>query len=64
MTIAILFLAVLPNLPGFLANTFGVGGVPGFFLTVFQYSWFVGFGVAFVLYALCKPSKTISTVNG
>jgi NCS1 family nucleobase:cation symporter-1 len=63
-TLAILFLAVLPNLPGFLANTFGIGGVPGFFMTVFQYSWFVGFGVAFVLYALCKPSKTISTVNG
>lgn len=45
-------LAVLPNLPGFLA-TVGVldkASVPGFFLGLYNYAWFAGFALAFVAY--------------
>ncbi len=62
-TIAILLLAIAPNLPGFLA-TVGAAEVATFWKTLFTYAWFVGFGVAFILYSLWKPTRTSSTANG
>jgi len=53
-TVAILVLAVLPNVPGFLASAGFVpaGAIPGVFHAVYTYAWFVGFGIAFVAYAV------------
>jgi len=43
---------VLPNLPGFLAQVSLVpsAGVPPFFLELYHYAWFAGFGIAFGVY--------------
>ncbi|MCB9737355.1 MAG: cytosine permease [Deltaproteobacteria bacterium] len=48
----ILLVAVLPNVPGFLASADVVAkdDVPGFFLDMYTYAWFSGFGIAFALY--------------
>lgn len=53
-TIAILVLAVLPNVPGFLAAAGFVApeAVPAVFTTLYAYAWFVGFGIALVAYTL------------
>ena len=47
-----LFGAVLPNVPGFLVKVGAVqeSAVPQAFNTIYTYAWFVGFGVAMVLY--------------
>jgi NCS1 family nucleobase:cation symporter-1 len=47
-----LLIAILPNLPGFLVTVklLDVGSVPAFFVTLYNYAWFVGFGIAFCLY--------------
>jgi NCS1 family nucleobase:cation symporter-1 len=47
-----LFAAILPNLPGFLVTVklIDAGSVPTFFVTLYSYAWFVGFGIAFTLY--------------
>ncbi|MEY2503036.1 MAG: nucleobase:cation symporter, family [Verrucomicrobiota bacterium] len=44
--------AILPNLPGFLVTVklIDAGSVPGFFVTLYSYAWFVGFAIAFALY--------------
>ena len=57
---------VLPSLPGFLVkvNAIPAASVPAhveghwdfaWFVSLFDYAWFVGFGVAFVLYLLLRP---------
>lgn len=53
-TIAILVLAVLPNVPGFLAAAGFVpaGSVPAVFHSLYTYAWFVGFAIAFLAYSL------------
>jgi nucleobase:cation symporter-1, NCS1 family len=51
-----LAISILPNIPGFLA-TIGVipkEKLPPIFLTLYSYAWFVGFLIAFVLYALLR----------
>jgi NCS1 family nucleobase:cation symporter-1 len=54
--LAALGLAILPNLPGFLVQvkvlppTF----VPHFFISSYDYAWFIGFAVAFTLYLLFR----------
>jgi nucleobase:cation symporter-1, NCS1 family len=51
------FLAgALPSLPGFLANIKVIDGaqVPAFLLGLYSYAWFVGFGVAFVVYLVLR----------
>jgi NCS1 family nucleobase:cation symporter-1 len=59
LSLAILAVAVAPNVPGFLA----VGGfvaeesVPAIFRSLYTYAWFVGFGIAFVLYALLRRER-------
>jgi NCS1 family nucleobase:cation symporter-1 len=47
-----LLIAILPNLPGFLVTVklVDAGNVPAFFVTLYSYAWFVGFGIAFCLY--------------
>ncbi len=50
VAIAVLGLAILPNLPGFLARI-RVLSPPKIFLDIYPYSWFVGFGIAFLLYS-------------
>ena len=47
-----LIVAVLPNLPGFLVTVKLVdpAGVPPFFVRLYDYAWFVGFAIAFVVY--------------
>lgn len=44
--------AILPNLPGFLVTVkvIDAGSVPEFFVTLYNYAWFVGFAIAFILY--------------
>jgi NCS1 family nucleobase:cation symporter-1 len=51
-----LFLAVLPNLPGFLVTVklINAGAVPAFFVSLYNYAWFVGFGIAFGVYILLR----------
>ncbi len=45
-----LVLGVLPNLPGFLQAAGFVASVPPIFATIYTYAWFVGLGVAGVVY--------------
>jgi len=47
-------LAVLPNLPGFLSQIGMIGHVPAIFKTLYEQAWFVGLGIAFVLYLLFR----------
>jgi NCS1 family nucleobase:cation symporter-1 len=44
------FVAVLPNVPGFLHQAGAVASVPPVFDTIYTYAWFVGFLLAGVLY--------------
>ncbi|MDI1320752.1 MAG: NCS1 family nucleobase:cation symporter-1 [bacterium] len=47
-----LLVAVLPALPGFLAQVHAIDGtgLPPFLLGLYNYAWFVGFGIAFAAY--------------
>ena len=59
--ITALVLAVLPNLPGFLIEIKATPAtdIPGIFIGIYHYAWFVGFGVAFLSYlALRKIAPT------
>jgi NCS1 family nucleobase:cation symporter-1 len=51
-TVAILAVAVAPNVPGFLAAAGWVApsAVPAVFHSLYTYAWFVGFAIAFVAY--------------
>jgi NCS1 family nucleobase:cation symporter-1 len=52
VAIAALVAGALPSLPGFLANIKAIDGsrVAPFLLNLYNYAWFVGFAIAFVLY--------------
>jgi NCS1 family nucleobase:cation symporter-1 len=57
-----LVIAVLPNIPGFLATVklLNKNAVPHFFVALYDYAWFVGFAIAFVVYLFLRrifPSK-------
>lgn len=54
--LAALLLAILPHLPGFLVEMDWVpaADVPGFFRTLYSFSWFSGFGIAFALHLIFK----------
>ena len=47
---------VLPSLPGFLVqvNALSAARVPHFLLGIYDYAWFAGFGIAFVLYLILR----------
>jgi NCS1 family nucleobase:cation symporter-1 len=47
--ITALLLGVAPNVPGFL-GTIGAASVGPFFMHIYSYAWFVGFGIAFAAY--------------
>ncbi len=49
-------LAVLPNLPGFLVQVkiVDAAAIPDFLESLYQQAWFIGFGLAFVLYLLFR----------
>jgi NCS1 family nucleobase:cation symporter-1 len=51
-----LLAGALPSLLGFLATTKIVDGsnIPTLLLSLYNYAWFVGFGVAFVLYLVLR----------
>jgi NCS1 family nucleobase:cation symporter-1 len=53
-------LSVLPNVPGFLVAIKAwpaSWGTPTFFVHLYDYAWFVGFGLAFVIYLLLTPRR-------
>src|SRR5947208_8047918 len=54
--IVALIIAILPNLPGFLVTVKVVGptSVPPFFVRLYDYAWFVGFAIAFVVYLVLR----------
>lgn len=49
-----LFLAILPNLPGFLAQTKVLSEVHPWLSAIYQQAWFVGFFLAFLLYLIFR----------
>ncbi len=57
--VVILIVSVLPNLPGFLAAAGLVdrAAVPPLFHELYNYAWFVGFGLGFGLYAAFGPRR-------
>jgi len=55
MAMIALLVAIAPNLPGFInaaTNTAGTDNAifPGYFDSLYSYAWFVGLGIAAVLY--------------
>ena len=56
VAIVALLAGALPSLPGFLATIKVIDGthVPPFLLGLYSYAWFVGFGIAFVLYLILR----------
>ena len=54
--LAALVLSALPNLPGFLVNVklLDAARVPPFCVALYNYAWFVGFGLAFVFYLMLR----------
>ncbi|MBV8814773.1 MAG: NCS1 family nucleobase:cation symporter-1 [Verrucomicrobia bacterium] len=52
VAVAAFLLAVLPSLPGFLVTIKAIpaGSIPGFLAEMYNYAWFVGFALAFVIY--------------
>ena len=56
VSLVVLALSVLPNLPGFLAaiGVLDKEKLAPIFLTLYSYAWFIGFATAFVLYLLGK----------
>ena len=64
--IGALIVAVLPNLPGFLVTVklLPPGKVPAFLVTSYNYAWFIGFAVAFLIYLVLRRLSSASTVVG
>jgi nucleobase:cation symporter-1, NCS1 family len=59
VAIVSLIIAILPNLPGFLVTVKLVDptSVPAFFVRLYDYAWFVGFAIAFVVYLALRTLK-------
>lgn len=51
-----LILGVLPSMPGFLVaiKWLSAASVPKFFLSLYDYAWFAGFGIAFTTYLILR----------
>jgi len=58
--IVALVLGVLPNIPGFL-GAIGVWQPPDFFTAIYAYTWFIGFGLAAVVYIAAMASRGSSS---
>jgi len=56
VAIVALLAGALPSLPGFLVTVKLIGGtgLPPFLLGLYDYAWFVGFGVAFIAYLILR----------
>ena len=56
VAILALIVAILPNLPGFLVNVklLDAASVPTFFVRFYDYAWFAGFAIAFVVYIVLR----------
>jgi nucleobase:cation symporter-1, NCS1 family len=56
VAIVALLAGALPSLPGFLATVKLIDGshIPAFLLGLYHYAWFVGFGIAFVVYLVLR----------
>ncbi len=56
VAITALLAGALPSLPGFLVTVKAIdgAGLPAFLLGLYNYAWFVGFGVAFILYLILR----------
>ena len=54
-----LVLGIAPNVPGFLGTikVIDPSSVGPFLMQLYNYAWFVGFGVAFVVYALLMKKR-------
>jgi len=52
--ITALVVGILPNLPGFLSKAGIIGDVPQFFISIYDYAWFVGLFIAAVLYLILQ----------
>lgn len=59
--IVALVLGVLPNIPGFLGTIKAIEGVSAFWMNLYSYAWFTGFGLAFVAYLLFRKLMPPST---
>jgi nucleobase:cation symporter-1, NCS1 family len=58
VAIVALVAGALPSLPGFLATIHVIpsSGLPALLLSLYNYAWFVGFGVAFTLYLVLRKA--------
>ena len=56
-------MGVLPNLPGFAAQAGIVESVPEIFNQLYTYSWFVGFGIAGIVYFIMADKKVRESVG-
>jgi nucleobase:cation symporter-1, NCS1 family len=56
VAIVAFLLAVLPNIPGFLAQVRWIdpSHVPGILLSLYSFAWFAGFAIAFVAYIILR----------
>ncbi|HEX4667483.1 MAG TPA: cytosine permease [Chthoniobacterales bacterium] len=59
VALAALALAVLPNIPGFLATikVLPESSIAPAFLSLYRYAWFVGFALAFFIYLAFAPTR-------
>lgn len=58
-----MIVGILPNIPGFLHAAELVDSVPTVFDTLYSYAWFVGLGIAGVLYLLLSFFRTQSSTG-
>ncbi len=50
IAIIALVIGILPNIPGFLGTINAVADVSAFWMNLYSYAWFTGFGLAFIVY--------------
>jgi len=57
-----LFLGILPHAPGFLVQigVLDAQQVPAFFLGLYNFSWFSGFGIAFCLHVIFRKMRPVT----
>src|SRR6266849_11017243 len=63
VAIVALIVAILPNLPGFLVTVKVIdpASVPPFFIRLYDYAWFVGFAIAFVVYLVLRTFRKVTS---
>jgi NCS1 family nucleobase:cation symporter-1 len=63
IAITALFVAILPSLPGVLVavNAVPADSIPPFFVRLYDYAWFAGFGIAFVVYLGLRRLSKLSS---